>query len=76
MTGQNFDGKLTEDRYPRCPDCGNAVVGASMTLKSHVLDGERLYPIEAFSVYCQHCEYDQPHLKLLNDPPKEANATS
>jgi hypothetical protein len=72
-----FKGKLTEDRYPRCPDCGHAVVGAAMTSKSFIvsektvgdLQKERYYHPDALSVYCQHCNYDQPFGELRNDPP-------
>ena len=48
--------------YPRCPECGRAVVGAMMTSRSIMhSDGEVYYHPDAISVYCESggCNWDR-----------------
>ena len=39
--------------YPRCPECGKAVVGAMMTSRSITHNDEVYYHPDAISVYCE-----------------------
>jgi hypothetical protein len=59
--------------YPRCPECGRAVVGAMMTSRSIThSDGEVYYHPNAISVYCESgdCNWDR-NLCQIPSPSKE-----
>ena len=59
--------------YPRCPECGRAVVGAMMTSRSVTQsDGEVYYHPDAISVYCESgdCNWERK-LYQIPSPSKE-----
>ena len=59
--------------YPRCPECGSAVVGAMMTSNSITLiNGEIYYHADAISIYCESgaCNWDR-NICEIPSPSKE-----